>query len=60
MMGKSISLAYILFVCEAERAYNFMIDGGKKKMDYNLFSEFMKQFILIETQGHPVSLGLDK
>lgn len=44
----------------AERAYNFMIDGGKKKMDYNLFSEFMKQFILNDTQGHPVNLSLDK
>ncbi len=37
-----------------------MIDGGKKKMDYNLFSEFMKQFILNDTQGHPVNLSLDK
>lgn len=45
---------------EAEKAFDFITDLGKKKMDYNLFSELMKKFILNETQGHPLNFGLDK
>ncbi|CAF2391830.1 unnamed protein product [Rotaria sp. Silwood2] len=43
----------------ASKAYDFVTDHGKKKMDYNLFSEFMKKFFLNETPKHPLNLGLD-
>jgi Ca2+-binding EF-hand superfamily protein len=43
----------------AEKAYDFITEHGKKKMDYNLFSEFMKKFFLNETPKHPLNLGLD-
>jgi len=43
----------------AEKAFDFITDHGKKHMDYNLFSEFMKKFFLNETPKHPLNLGLD-
>ncbi|CAF0760398.1 unnamed protein product [Didymodactylos carnosus] len=44
----------------AGKAYDFITDNGKKTMDYNLFSEFMKKFFLNDTVNHPLNLGLDK
>lgn len=44
----------------AERAFDFMTESGKKKMDYKLFCDFMKKFFTNETQGHPINLGLDR
>ncbi|CAF3264938.1 unnamed protein product [Rotaria socialis] len=43
----------------SEKAYDFITEHGKKKMDYNLFSEFMKKFFLNEIPKHPLNLGLD-
>jgi Ca2+-binding EF-hand superfamily protein len=42
----------------AGKAYDHMTENGKKKMNYDLFSEFMKQFILNDTLGSPLNLGL--
>ncbi|CAF1013523.1 unnamed protein product [Didymodactylos carnosus] len=44
----------------SDKAYDFITENGKKPMDYNLFSEFMKKFFLNETPNHPLNLGLDK
>jgi len=44
----------------AKKAYDYITDGGKKKLDYNLFSVFMKEFFTNEELGHAVNLGLDK
>lgn len=44
----------------AQRAYDYITEGGKKKLDYALFSEFMKQFFITSEKDHPVNLGLDK
>jgi Ca2+-binding EF-hand superfamily protein len=45
---------------KADKAFDFVTENGAKKMDYPLFSEFMKKFILCETQGHPMNLGCDR
>ena len=42
----------------AEKAYEFITENGKKKMDYNLFNEFMRQFFIRDEPNHPISLGL--
>jgi len=49
-------------ICEEDsgKAYDFITEYGKKKMDYNLFSEFMKQFLTNEQPGHPINMGLEK
>ena len=39
-------------------AYEFITEKGKKKMDYNQFSELMKQFFVIDEPNHPTGLGL--
>jgi len=44
----------------AKRAYDYITENGKKKLDYALFSEFMKQFFTNEESDHPINLGLDK
>ncbi|CAF0864067.1 unnamed protein product [Brachionus calyciflorus] len=44
----------------AQKAYDYITENGAKKMDYNLFSEFMKQFFTNEQEGHVVNLGLDQ
>lgn len=44
----------------AEAAYDYITESGKKKLDYNLFSEFMKQFFINDQTNHPINLGLDK
>jgi Ca2+-binding EF-hand superfamily protein len=44
--------------CEA--AFDAITENGKKKMDYNLFTEFMHKFLLCDKQGDPINLGLDK
>ncbi|KAL7672815.1 hypothetical protein ACOME3_007695 [Neoechinorhynchus agilis] len=43
----------------AGNAYDFITESGKKKMDYNLFSEMMRKFFLTDEKGHPLNLGLD-
>ena len=42
----------------AENAYVYITENGKKRMDYNLFSELMKQFFIHDEPNHPASLGL--
>lgn len=42
----------------SEIAYDHITEKGKKKMDYNLFSELMKQFFSKDELNHPASLGL--
>ena len=42
----------------AEKAHEFITENGKKKMDYNLFNEFMRQFFIRDEPNHPISLGL--
>jgi len=44
----------------AGKAYDFITEGGKKKMNYELFSEFMKQFFTNDTEGHAINMGMDK
>ncbi len=55
-MSNSIISCFIIL---AERAYDFITENGKKKMDYNLFCEFMKQFITNEEANHPINMGLE-
>jgi len=45
---------------DAGKAYDYITENGKKKMNYELFSEFMKQFFTVDKDGHPVNMGLDK
>ena len=42
----------------AGKAFDFMTEGGKKKMDYGLFCEFIKKFLTNEEPNHPVNCGL--
>jgi len=43
----------------AGKAYDFMTEKGKKKMNYELFSEFMKQFFTNQDPpGSPINMGL--
>jgi len=41
----------------AEKGFDFITENGAKKMDYPLFSQFMKKFFLCETPGHAMNLG---
>jgi len=43
----------------AGKAFDYITQGGTKKMDNCLFSQFMKEFLLNDEQGHPVNCGLD-
>lgn len=43
----------------AGKAYDFITENGKQKMDYGLFSTMMKKFFLTDEPGHPLNLGLD-
>ncbi len=52
-----LSSFYLNFL--AERAFAYLTDSGKKKMDYHLFQEFMKQFYTNEEPNHPVNMGLE-
>jgi len=45
---------------DSERAFDYITDKGKKKLDYALFSEFMKEFLINDEQGHPINMGLEK
>ncbi|CAF1071172.1 unnamed protein product [Didymodactylos carnosus] len=56
----SMLISWDIDEAAAEKAYDFITDHGKKPMDYNLFSEFMKKFFLNEIPNHPLNLGLDK
>ena len=42
----------------AEIAYDFVTEYGKKRMDYALFSDFMKLFFTIDEKNHPINMGL--
>ena len=42
----------------ADTAYDYITEKGKKKFDYALFSELMKQFFVHDEPNHPASLGL--
>jgi len=42
-----------------DKAYDYITQSGKKKMNYDLFVEFMKQFLMNDEQGHAVNCGLD-
>ena len=42
----------------AGKAYDFITENGKKKMDYGLFCEFIKKFLTNEEPNHPVNCGL--
>jgi hypothetical protein len=53
---KGLILIYISLL--AEKAHEFITENGKKKMDYNLFNEFMRQFFIRDEPNHPISLGL--
>jgi hypothetical protein len=41
------------------KAYDYITDGGKKKMNYPLFVQFMREFFTNEEKGHPINMGLD-
>jgi len=43
----------------AGRAYDYITQNGSKKLNYELFLDFMKQFHTNDKQGHPVNCGLD-
>lgn len=41
----------------AEKGFDFITEHGAKKMDYPLFSEFMKKYFTCDSPGHPMNLG---
>jgi len=41
------------------KAFDYITSNGAKNMDYNLFAQFMKEFLTNGEQGHPVNCGLD-
>jgi hypothetical protein len=50
---------YLNLCFVAEKAYEFITDGGKKKMNYELFSEFLRKFFTNDEANHALNLGLD-
>ena len=44
-------------VAHADAAFDCITENGKKPMDYNLFSELMKQFFLTTDASSPLNLG---
>jgi len=44
----------------SSKAFDYITENGTKKLNYELFSEFLKQFFTNEQDGHPVNMGLEK
>lgn len=44
----------------SKAAFDYVTENGQKKMDYNLFSELLRQFFTNEEQGHVINMGLDQ
>lgn len=54
----NMMLTYDLDEAALDKAYDSITEAGAKKMDYALFTEFMKKFTIIDEAGHPLSLAL--